>query len=366
MSVSNPKLQAINDDIDNSITSKQRPDADPLKVLAQDESRIMKSLVSAVDEVITNFQPLPQGVEWVTPPGDPVFGVGTITEEESVISVDGANQTVPEATLTQPAVGTGMHRIDITVVHYSTIAAPEYEILIGDEAPTSDSVVAPAIPAERFMVRQMLVKEGAISIVPPAVANSARINGGTTVYPDLFGKLNLTVDANEIPYTPADSTWWAPILDGSVAIVKEALDWLAAKVKDLQTAVTTNTANIATNTTNITANTAAIATKADKTLTLNTQTANYTLALDDAGNAVRMNVATANTITIPPNSSVAFPTGTQIVLSQAGAGQTTILPGSGVTVNSFGSKLKFAGQFAGATLIKTGTNTWTAYGNLTV
>lgn len=338
----NPELQSINDDIQAKITSKQTPITEPLKVQAQDEGGIMTDIVEFVDKLVNNLQPLPQGVEWVTPPGDPVFGSGTVTEQEAVISVDGVNNTVPEATLTQPAVGTGMHRIDITVVHYSTLGAPVYEILFGNEVATSETVVAPAIPAGRFMVRQMLVKEGAISVIPPAVVSSVSVNGEAPAFPGLGGNVSLTVDANIIPYTPADLTWWAAILSGSVAIVKEALDYLQTAVKALQ------------------------ADKADKKLTINTQTANYILALSDAAGLVRMNVATANTLTVPPNASVAFPVGTQIVLSQAGAGQTTLVPGSGVTINSFGSKLKFSGQYAGATLVKVDTNTWTAYGNLTV
>ena len=39
----------------------------------------------------------------------------------------------------------------------------------------------------------------------------------------------------------------------------------------------------------------------------NVQTASYTLVAADAGKAVEMDVASANTLTVPPNSSVAFP-----------------------------------------------------------
>lgn len=104
--------------------------------------------------------------------------------------------------------------------------------------------------------------------------------------------------------------------------------------------------------------------KADKDISINTQTASYTLALTDRSGLVRMNVASANVLTVPPNSSVAFPIGTQIVLAQSGAGQTTIAAGSGVTVNSSGSKMKLAGQYSGATLIKVATDTWLLMGDL--
>ena len=91
----------------------------------------------------------------------------------------------------------------------------------------------------------------------------------------------------------------------------------------------------------------------------------YTLALTDVAYIVEMNNASANTLTVPPNSSVAFPTGTQIIVLQTGAGQTTIAAGSGVTINSSGSKLKLTGQWSAATLIKRATNTWVLVGDIT-
>ena len=55
-------------------------------------------------------------------------------------------------------------------------------------------------------------------------------------------------------------------------------------------------------------------------LATNTQTASYTLVLSDGINtAVEMNVAGANTLTVPPNASVAFPIGTFIEICQVGA-----------------------------------------------
>jgi hypothetical protein len=74
--------------------------------------------------------------------------------------------------------------------------------------------------------------------------------------------------------------------------------------------------------------------------------------------------ATANNLTIPLNSSVAFPTGTQILLAQYGAGQTTIVATSGVTVRSNGGKLKLNVQYSGATLIKIGTDEWYCFGDI--
>jgi hypothetical protein len=53
------------------------------------------------------------------------------------------------------------------------------------------------------------------------------------------------------------------------------------------------------------------------------KTANYALALGDAGKDVQMN-ATGLTVTIPANASVAFPNGTTIIISNLFAGNLTL------------------------------------------
>ena len=106
--------------------------------------------------------------------------------------------------------------------------------------------------------------------------------------------------------------------------------------------------------------------KADKNISIKDQTASYTLVLADAGKLIRQNVGTANTVTIPANASVAFPIGTQISVSQAGAGQTTLTPATGVTINSPGSATKTRVQFSTAKLVKTGADVWLLSGDIAV
>lgn len=89
----------------------------------------------------------------------------------------------------------------------------------------------------------------------------------------------------------------------------------------------------------------------------------YVLVLADAFKLVAMDNAAANTLTVPPNSSVAFPIGTRIDLSQDGGGQTTVVAGSGVIIRS-PETLKLRKQRAKATLIKRATDTWDLEGNL--
>jgi 2-keto-4-pentenoate hydratase len=99
-------------------------------------------------------------------------------------------------------------------------------------------------------------------------------------------------------------------------------------------------------------------------LTINPQTGtSYTLVLTDAGKFVTMTNAAASTLTVPPNSSAAFAAGTQVTGAQLGAGQVTLTPGSGVTINATPG-LKVAAQYGSFALIKTGTDTWLAIGRL--
>ena len=103
----------------------------------------------------------------------------------------------------------------------------------------------------------------------------------------------------------------------------------------------------------------------DATLvTTNRPTASYTLVISDRDKLVEMNVYMANNLTVPPNASVAFATGTQILLSQYGAGQTSVVAGAGVTIRSADSALKFRVRYSGATLVKIATNEWYLFGDI--
>jgi hypothetical protein len=62
--------------------------------------------------------------------------------------------------------------------------------------------------------------------------------------------------------------------------------------------------------------------RAGSAVTLNAQTATYTVVLEDADQKlVTMDVATANDFLIPTNANVAFPVGTVINVIQIGAGR---------------------------------------------
>ena len=104
--------------------------------------------------------------------------------------------------------------------------------------------------------------------------------------------------------------------------------------------------------------------KADLRLTTNIQSASYTAALTDSGKEVIMDVASANNFTIPPSSSVAWTTGDQLTVFQSGAGQTTIVAGSGVTIQNHHATLKSLGQFCTVYLRYRGSDVWAITGEL--
>jgi hypothetical protein len=90
---------------------------------------------------------------------------------------------------------------------------------------------------------------------------------------------------------------------------------------------------------------------------------NYTLVLSDKDKMLELVNSVGSTVTVPLESSVAYPDGTQIHIIQASTGQFTIAPASGVTINSTPG-LKLRTQWSSATLIKRGLNLWFAIGDL--
>lgn len=95
---------------------------------------------------------------------------------------------------------------------------------------------------------------------------------------------------------------------------------------------------------------------------INAQTAAYTLDLTDANKAVEVTTASAVAVTVPPNSSKAFAVGTVIEVVQLGAGQVTLTPGSGVTLQQ-ASGLKTRAQYSVVVLRKRATDVWIVAGD---
>ena len=105
-------------------------------------------------------------------------------------------------------------------------------------------------------------------------------------------------------------------------------------------------------------------------VTLNAQTATYTVVLADADQKlVTMSVGSANDFLIPTNASVAFAVGTVINVIQIGAGQTTIkaVTSGTTTISSTGASAiapKLRAQYSAASCIKVATDTWYVIGDI--
>ena len=100
--------------------------------------------------------------------------------------------------------------------------------------------------------------------------------------------------------------------------------------------------------------------------TINVQIgSSYTTVLSDEGKCITMNNAGASTLTIPLNSSVAYPLGTIIAVQQLGAGQVTLTPTGGVTFRSADDAYKLVKQYSGCSLIKIAMDdTWGIFGDV--
>jgi len=87
----------------------------------------------------------------------------------------------------------------------------------------------------------------------------------------------------------------------------------------------------------------------------------YTLVLGDAGKMVEMNNASANTVNIPANASVAFPVDTRIDVIQYGAGLTTVA----IDTDTLTGAVVSTGQYKAMSLWKRAATEWVVIGGTT-
>ena len=62
------------------------------------------------------------------------------------------------------------------------------------------------------------------------------------------------------------------------------------------------------------------------------KTASYTLAAGDHGSFIQMNVGSANNLNVLTNAAAAIPEGFFVTIRQQGAGVTTLVPATGVSI----------------------------------
>ena len=196
----------------------------------------------------------------------------------------------------------------------------------------------------------------------------------TTAYVDTADNLKAALASPSFTGTPTAPTAAAGTNTTQIATTEFVGSAVAALVASSPAALDTlnelatalgSDANFATTMTNALALKASLTDLSSATLSsFNNKTTSYTLVLSDEGNMVEMDSSSANTVTIPPASSVAFNVGSAIDVFQKGTGQTTIVAGAGVTIlNTPG--LKFRARYSVASLIKRDANTWIVTGDLT-
>jgi hypothetical protein len=162
---------------------------------------------------------------------------------------------------------------------------------------------------------------------------------------------------------------------GSSGSVTLSID--TAVTADLTTAqtLTNKTISAASNTLTGVATLTGTETLTNKTLTsplinlgINAQTGTtYTTVLADNGKLTTLTNGSSIAVTIPPNSSVAYPVGAQINMAQLDVGQVTVSGGVGVTVVSTGataSAPKARARYSTLTAVQTSTDNWLIMGDI--
>ena len=213
------------------------------------------------------------------------------------------------------------------------------------------SPVAPSLPANSISLATVAVAAGALSI-----------NSGNITDTRVLVTTNIPESGDISSVTAGNGLSGG----GSSGAVSLAID--TTITADLSTAQTFTNKTLTSPTINGATIATSTLTSPKVNLGINTQTGTtYTTVLDDNGKLVTLSNASAITLTIPPNSSVAYPVGAQLNLAQLGAGQVTFAHGSGVTIVSTGattSAPKLRAQYSTATAVQTSTDNWLVMGDI--
>jgi hypothetical protein len=302
----------------------------------------------------------PAGMSVVVAPGWAAI-VGTIQANMGTyVAYNDANNvlTITTADPSNPRID----RVVVTVndAYYTGSADDvQFQVIAGTPA---GSPVAPAVPANSISLATVLVG-----------AAVTQINSGNIT--DTRVQVTTNLQVGDITSVTAGTG-----LSGGGSSGAVTLNINTAVTADLSTAqtLTNKTISASNNTLTGVATETGTQTLTNKTLTsptidggswnigINAQTGTgYTTVLADNGKLITLANSGAITLTIPLNSSVAYPVGAQLNIAQTGTGQVTVQGSGGVTVvSTTGSQPKTRLQYSTLTAIQTSVNNWLVVGDI--
>lgn len=93
-------------------------------------------------------------------------------------------------------------------------------------------------------------------------------------------------------------------------------------------------------------------------------TGGITLSIGDVGKLLVIDAGSSVNVLIPASGDVALPIGAEVAILQLGAGEVTITPDTGVTINSAGNLYTISAQYASVSLKQIELDRWVLVGAL--